>query len=155
MDGNVIASPPDDVAPRRASRSSVIRTCAGTTKAGLPCGQAAMRGKDLCKDHIRRVEAGDGKGETSKVSIPALRDLVTLDVSTEAGLLAFRQGILAHVGTRTLDASAAKQMHEVAQAIYNDARTRAPQSGGMDALAAQLAKAFTADQPQPAPAPET
>jgi len=142
-----LTPPPDPVvAPRRTARSSVIRTCAGTRRDGQPCGQAALRGKDLCKEHIVRVEAPSEDRTQGQVSIPRISDLVRLDVSTEEGLLAFRQGLLAHVGSRALDPGAAKQMHEVAQAIYLDARSKKPSAGGMDSLAAQLAKAFVSEK---------
>jgi hypothetical protein len=123
-------------------RVTRFRICGAPRDNGDICRRAALRGDDRCKYHSERKERDEKQEGMARVSIPRIGDLVVIDITTEAGLEAFRRGLLAHVGAHTLDPAAAKGMHELAMAIHNDARTKRAKSDGSGSLAAQLVKAF-------------
>jgi len=129
---------PPMTSPQR-QRASIVRTCAGTSENGNPCGQAAMRGSDRCRHHSEAHKRAEERKATDSIRVSPLPDLVSLDVTDDARLKEFRRGLLAHVGRGTLGVQEARAMHELAQSIH-DAAHKDDQSKGFTDLASSIAK---------------
>ena len=142
--------PPDTVTapisePSR-TRASVFVTCVAMRKDGQPCGGAAVQGSDRCWRHSDKELRSKELAQADSIKISPLSDLVTLDITDDRALAQFRQGLLAHVGRRTLGVQEARAMHELAVAMHKDAHSKDSESAFTE-----LARSIAAGLSQPPP----
>lgn len=122
-------------------RSSRIRTCSATLSTGAPCGQAARRGRALCRLHDPEAQKTKAAKAVDELEVQPLKDLVAINLEDSVQLRTFRRGLLAHVAKRTIDVQTARGMHELAQAIHDAAHEGKP-SDTLTSLTTVLRKAM-------------
>lgn len=125
-------------------RGQTIRTCAFILPNGNPCGQAARRGRALCRLHDPEAKKDAEAKAADSVEVMPLNELVSIDVEDSNQLRTLRRGLLAHVAKRTIDIVTARGMHELAMAMHKDAHSKDGESAF-----AELARSIAAGLNQP------